>query len=105
MLSGGKLTGRAQAGSRQERWAELSAPTEHSDGSATQLKYSPQMHNPAALLRTHSSATLHRTYCLQGRLSDQSLVQAEDPKPGIAEQFCSRGGYSCSPELADLLET
>ena len=41
MLSGGKLTGRAEAGSRQERWAELSAPAEHSGHSATQLVFTP----------------------------------------------------------------
>lgn len=37
VLSGGKLTGSAEAGSRQERWAELSAPAEHSGYSATRL--------------------------------------------------------------------
>lgn len=86
MLSGGKLTGSAEAGSRQERWAELSAPAEHSGS------YSPEMHDPTALLCTCFSATLPHTYCWQGWLLNQSLVQAEDPKKEVAEQFCSRGG-------------
>lgn len=73
VLSGGKLTGSTEAGSRQEWWAELSAPAEHSGYLATRLIFTRDA-------RPDSSA-LH---LLLGHSASHVLLarMVIEPKPG-----------------------
>lgn len=89
----------AEAGSGQERWAALSAPTERWGGSATRLKPSTRR-----TTRQLCSAPRHRTYRRQGGLSNQSLVRQKIPSETLPSGSVPGAGEAAAPS-SQLPET